>query len=345
MDLATAPPGSTSTVHAPLAPGSVSLRIYPLDLPPPDVVTEIRHEARLAEQAGFDGCMFSEHHGGFPNYLPNPLLAATWALDATERLWAAPCPMLLSLRPVAQVVEDVAWTYHRYPGRIGLGVAAGAIRTDFDLSGVPYEELFPRFRSALAALTEAFGGHAEGALARDPAVAALAPGAVPIVAAVQTARTAARAGRLGAGILYDSLQGVDVLADASAAHAASGGRGARILIRRVWIGTLPAAAAEAQMTRYRGAAVQRPGRSNPTGGWAADGGPIVAAPGAEAAEQLVDTMTRSGSHAVNIRVFLAGLTAAEVCDQIVRHGEETVPRLRNLLAQHGLGDHGGDRRR
>lgn len=321
------------TTAAPLAPGSVSLRIYPLDLPPAPLVTEIRHEARLAEDAGFDGCMFSEHHGGFPNYLPNPLLAATWALDATERLWAAPCPLLLPLRPVAQVVEDVAWTYHRFPGRIGLGVAAGAIRTDFDLSGVPYEELFPRYRTALATVTQAFGGRASGPLAHDPGVAALRPGAVPIVAAVQTARTAARAGGLGAGTLYDSLQDVTALAPLSAAHAAAGGSGARILIRRAWIGDLPGAAAEAQMARYRGAAAQRQGRQDPTSGWASDGGSIVAGSGAEVAEQIMDAMVRSGSDAVNIRVFLAGLTASEVCDQVARHGEETLPALRRLLPQ------------
>ena len=49
-------------------------------------------QAGLAEAAGFDGVMTSEHHGGFPNYLPNPLLAATWALEATERAWAGAVP-------------------------------------------------------------------------------------------------------------------------------------------------------------------------------------------------------------------------------------------------------------
>jgi alkanesulfonate monooxygenase SsuD/methylene tetrahydromethanopterin reductase-like flavin-dependent oxidoreductase (luciferase family) len=74
----------------PLARGSVSLRIYPLDLPPGAIVADVQEQARLAEEAGFDGCMVAEHHGGFPNYLPNPLLAATWILEATQRMWAAP---------------------------------------------------------------------------------------------------------------------------------------------------------------------------------------------------------------------------------------------------------------
>ena len=36
---------------------------------------------------------------------------------------------------------------------------------------------------------------------------------------------------------------------------------------------------------------------------------------------------------MNVRVFLAGLTPAQVHEQIRRHGEETVPRLRALLAR------------
>src|SRR5215467_4165292 len=109
----------------PLARGSVSLRVYPLDLDPPSVVTNLREQAILAEQAGFDGCMTSEHHGGTPNYLPNPLLAASWLLEATEGMWAAPCPLVLPLRPTSQVAEDVAWLYHRFPRRVGVGVCRG----------------------------------------------------------------------------------------------------------------------------------------------------------------------------------------------------------------------------
>ncbi len=94
--------------------------------------------------------MTSEHHGGFPNYLPNPLLAATWALDATDRMWAAPCPLLLPLRPVGQVVEDLAWTAQRFPGRVGAGFAAGALADDFVVSDVPFEEMRERFTRGTA---------------------------------------------------------------------------------------------------------------------------------------------------------------------------------------------------
>ena len=35
----------------------------------------MRAEAQLAEEVGYDGVMVSEHHAGFPGYLPNPLQA------------------------------------------------------------------------------------------------------------------------------------------------------------------------------------------------------------------------------------------------------------------------------
>ena len=76
---------------APFAPGSVSLRLYPhLDLAAPLIVHELRAQAALAAESGFDGVMTSEHHGGFAGYLPNPLQAAGFALDAMMTGWASP---------------------------------------------------------------------------------------------------------------------------------------------------------------------------------------------------------------------------------------------------------------
>jgi len=110
----------------PFAPGSVSLRLYPHnDLSATGIVDELRTQASLAVQHGFDGVMTSEHHGGFHGYLPNPLQAAGWCLEAMPGGWAAPCPLLLPLRPPALVAEEIAWLAARFPGRVGIGVASG----------------------------------------------------------------------------------------------------------------------------------------------------------------------------------------------------------------------------
>ena len=74
------------------------------------------------------------------------------------------CP----LRPVTQVVEDLVWTHHRFPGRVGVGVGAGSFPVDFDMAGVPLAELFPRYRQALAVLTEALAGRAVRIPGRRP---------------------------------------------------------------------------------------------------------------------------------------------------------------------------------
>jgi len=313
---------------AAFAPGSISLRVYPADLSPADVVADIRTQGRLAEAGGFDGCMTSEHHGGFPNYLPNPLLAATWLLDATELIWAGPCPMVLPLRPVTQVVEDLAWTHHRFPGRVGVGVCAGALPVDFEMAGVPFGEMFPRYRAALGELAAALGGKAEGPLAAEPGVAALAPGEIPLVAAVQADKTARRAAALGVGVLYDSLQTAERTRALSDAYVDAGGSGPRILIRRVWIGPPPTGNMAAQMDRYRGYAPPRAMAS-----WGEDDALIAGADGAEVAGKLHDVMVRAGCDVVNVRVFLAGLAPEVIHDQIRRHGDETVPALRRLLGR------------
>ena len=98
------------------APGSISFRAYPhAGLDAPSIVVELRVQAALAVTHGFDGVMTSEHHGGFAGYLPNPLQLAGFLLDAMPTGWAAPCPLLLPLRPTALVAEETAWLAARFP--------------------------------------------------------------------------------------------------------------------------------------------------------------------------------------------------------------------------------------
>ncbi len=69
--------------------------------------------------------MTSEHHGGFAGYLPNPLQMTSFILEAHPTGWAAACPLLLPLRPIAQLAEEVAWLAARHPGRVGYdGIAS-----------------------------------------------------------------------------------------------------------------------------------------------------------------------------------------------------------------------------
>src|SRR5207244_4634648 len=129
---------------------------------------ELRVQASLAVQHGFDGVMTSEHHGGFHGYLPNPLQAAGWCLEEMPHGWAAPCPLLLPLRPPAMVAEEIAWLAARFPGRVGLGVAAGALKDDFDVMGITMDGLAARFASGLRVVADILGGRDGGARTGDP---------------------------------------------------------------------------------------------------------------------------------------------------------------------------------
>ena len=204
MKEADSPPPATSL--APFEPGSVSLRIYPHnDLPAHAIVTELCAQASLALDAGFDGVMTSEHHGGFAGYLAQPLQMASFVLEAHSSGWAAAAPLLLPLRSTALVAEEVAWLQARHRGRVGLGVAAGALPLDFEAAGVSQAQSIDRFKSELPRLVAMLHGEDLGELEEDPALLACRKAPVPVLSAAVSVSAAIRAARCGAGILLEGM--------------------------------------------------------------------------------------------------------------------------------------------
>jgi alkanesulfonate monooxygenase SsuD/methylene tetrahydromethanopterin reductase-like flavin-dependent oxidoreductase (luciferase family) len=310
----------------PLASGSVSLRLYPHDgLAASDTVAELRVQASLAADAGFDGVMTSEHHGGFPGYLPNPLLAAGWCLEAMAQGWAAPCPLLLPLRETALVAEDAAWLAARFPGRVGIGVAAGALEADFALVHQSMNDLTARFSGQLAELVDMLSGRDAGPLRDDPAVRACAEHPIPLVSAAMGFTAARRAAGLGIGLLFDSLSTPERNRELVDAYREAGGAAACIAIRRVWIGDPPHDEVDRQVDRYRSysapAAQARWGANEL----------IASHDGGTVADRLQETVLRAGADAVNLRVHVPGVSLAAAREQIVRLGEEVVGPLRAAL--------------
>jgi alkanesulfonate monooxygenase SsuD/methylene tetrahydromethanopterin reductase-like flavin-dependent oxidoreductase (luciferase family) len=309
----------------PLAIGSISLRLYPHDVAAVEQVARIRAQAARGVEVGYDGVMISEHHADFPGYLPNPVQLAGFLLDAMPRGWAAPCPLLLPMKPYALIAEDLAWLDAAYPGRVGAGFAAGALPVDFELAEVPFEEIVARFKEALPKIVSALRGRDDGPLAADRAVARSATDAIPMVVAAQSGAAVRRAAGLGLGILFDSLQTAEVTARLSAAFVEAGGTGPRIAIRRVWIGDPPDEEMAAQMAHYRSYAPESAKKN-----W--DGDQLIAAPtGREAAERLADFLDVAGCDTVNVRVHVRGLSPEQVAIQLNLHGEEFLPALRARL--------------
>jgi len=306
--------------------------MYPHVLPPRECIAELCRQARLAEQAGFAGLMTSEHHGGFPGYIPNPLQLAGWLLEATKSIWAAPCPLLLPLYHWSHVAEALAWLAARFPGRVGGGFAIGGLAQDFEMADLEFVDARPRFKEALPRIADALRGEATGPLAEDPAIADCLTHPIPLVSAAQSPAAVRRAARVGMGVLYDSLQTVERMRVVSQAYAEAGGVGTRIAIRRVWIGPPPGAEVEAQMNFYRSYAPD-----DAQAHWG-DGEELVwGADGREVADKLLEIARQGECDAFNLRVHVKGIEPARVGEQIERLGAETLPILSQELGDAGSG--------
>jgi alkanesulfonate monooxygenase SsuD/methylene tetrahydromethanopterin reductase-like flavin-dependent oxidoreductase (luciferase family) len=310
----------------PLGRGSASLRLYPhADLAAPVIVDELRVQAALAVEHGFDGVMTSEHHGGFAGYLPNPLQVAGWCLETMTTGWAAPCPLLLTLRPPALVAEEAAWLAARFPGRVGIGVAAGALAEDFTLMGIGRRDLTARFATGLDALVGMLSGTDPGGLADDPAIKACATQPVPVVSAAASRTAVRRAAAVGVGVLLDSLATPERSRELTDAYRDAGGTGPCILVRRVWVGEPPREQMDRQVEVYRGYAV-KPAQQH----WHGD--QLVAATNAaDVAGNLADVAARAGVDALNLRVHVPGVSPEAARDQIRRLGDDVLDRLHNEL--------------
>jgi alkanesulfonate monooxygenase SsuD/methylene tetrahydromethanopterin reductase-like flavin-dependent oxidoreductase (luciferase family) len=311
----------------PLSIGSISMRIYPHDLPVQDQIAEAKLQARLAVEAGFEGVMVAEHHAGFPGYFPNPHQIAGFLLPGMPHGWVAAAPMLLPMLPYSMYAEFLAWLNAAYPGRVGAGFAAGAFPADFEIVDVPFDEIVQRFKDSLPKVVAALRGEDPTQLGNDRALTACKEQPVPVVVAAQSLPAVRRAARLGIGILYDSLQTNEHSAKLSDAYDEAGGTAAKILIRRVWIGDPPEAQAAAQMQAFMAVATERAAKN-----WGDADQLVHGRDGVEAAEKLVEVLRESHADTVNIRVHLKGLAPEQVRAQIERHGNELLPHLRKTWA-------------
>jgi alkanesulfonate monooxygenase SsuD/methylene tetrahydromethanopterin reductase-like flavin-dependent oxidoreductase (luciferase family) len=309
-------------VPAPFAPGSVSFRSYPNHgLGAVETVAELRAQAALAAEHGFDGVMTSEHHGGFAGYLPNPLQLAGFLLDAMPRGWAAPCPLLLPLRPPALVAEETAWLAARFLGRVGLGVAAGALAVDFEIMDVPMDGLTARFAAGLELVAAALRGEAAEPLGADAALARCADDPIPVLSAAASVTATQRAARVGVGLLFDSLVTPTRARELVDAYHDAGGTQSCVLVRRAWLGDPPRADVDRQLDVYRGYA---PGAA--PAHWGADE-MVVGNDPATVARGLLDALDRAGADALNLRVHVPGVTIEAAREQIARLGDEVLPLL------------------
>ena len=283
-------------------------------------MAELCAQAGLALAHGFDGIMTSEHHGGFGGYQAQPLQMATFVLDDHASGWAAAAPLLLPLRPTALVAEEVAWLQARHRGRVGLGVAAGALPLDFGVAGISQDDAVDRFKAALPRLVAMLRGEELGELEGDPALQACRDHPVPVLSAAVSVAAARRTARCGAGMLMEGMSAPASLARLTTAFDDAGGTGSKVLIRRVWLGRVRHALVTQQRAVYESYA----GRDRAFG----EDQTIASDDPDELAERLVGTVIASGSDALNLRIHLPGMGPAEVRDQITSIGTTVLEGVR-----------------
>jgi alkanesulfonate monooxygenase SsuD/methylene tetrahydromethanopterin reductase-like flavin-dependent oxidoreductase (luciferase family) len=229
--------------------------------------------------------------------------------------------MVLPLRPTAQVAEEVAWLNARHPGRVGLGVCAGALPLDFEAMEVPLSEAVPRFKTALPEVIDMLSGRNLRGLEGDQALQLGATTPIPVLSAAASTAAARRAARCGAGILMEGMSTVERLASFCAAYDKAGGTQTKMLIRRVWLGEPLTELVEKQRQVYQ---------SYSSGSFAADQTLTTTDP-ASMAEALHRTMVDVGADAVNLRIHLPGIKPDDARRQIAALAEDVVPLLRDLL--------------
>ena len=308
---------------APFGQGSVSIRLYPHnELPADAIVDELCAQAGLALGSGFDGVMTSEHHGGFAGYMAQPLQMASFVLETHPTGWAAAAPLLLPLRSTALVAEEVAWLQARHRGRVGLGVAAGALPLDFAAAGVSQADAVDRFKAELPRLVAMLRGEDLGDLEGDPALLACRGAPVPVLSAAVSVAAAVRAARCGAGILMEGMSTPARLARLTRAFDEAGGSGAKVLIRRVWLGRPQSGLIDSQRAVYESYA--------PDSTSFGDDQTIASDDPAEMAERLAATAGEVGADALNLRVQLPGMAPEQVREQIERIGATVVASLRKI---------------
>jgi alkanesulfonate monooxygenase SsuD/methylene tetrahydromethanopterin reductase-like flavin-dependent oxidoreductase (luciferase family) len=299
----------------PFASGSISLRLYPHnELPADQIVSVVRGQAALAAEVGFDGVMTSEHHGGFGGYLPNPVQMAGWLLDAMPQGWAAPCPLLLPLRPWALVAEELAWLDARYPGRVGLGVASGSLEADFEIMGTNKDNLVERFRIGLNAVTAALSGRDAGLLSGDVAIKRCIEHPIPVISAVMSGTAVRRAAAAGAGMLFAGVSANWHCREMADAYLAAGGTGPIVLVRRV---SVVGASGERggqerhakQVDLYRSYTTEASQSK-----WATN--QLTEGTPEQIAESLITDMKETGADSLNLRVHVPGVSPEEALGHI-----------------------------
>jgi alkanesulfonate monooxygenase SsuD/methylene tetrahydromethanopterin reductase-like flavin-dependent oxidoreductase (luciferase family) len=103
----------------------------------------------LAEKAGFEGIMFSEHHYTAYNLSPSPNLLIAAIAQRTKRIRLGVMINILPMHNPRRLAEEFAMLDYLTHGRHEIGVGRGVDQKEYLREGIPMEEVRPRFEQGL----------------------------------------------------------------------------------------------------------------------------------------------------------------------------------------------------
>lgn len=103
-----------------------------------------------AEEAGFEGLFFSEHHFTPYSVSPSPNLLVAATAQRTSRMRLGVMANIMAMHNPRRLAEEAAMLDYLTHGRLELGLGRGIDEREFSREGIPMEESRPRFEEGLA---------------------------------------------------------------------------------------------------------------------------------------------------------------------------------------------------
>jgi len=121
----------------------------------------LREWARRADEEGFAGLWALDHLVKPDTYVTSVLnapVALSHAAGVTEDIPLGTSILLLPLRGAANVADAALSIQYLADRELTLGLGAGYVPQEFEVTGVPHEERGPRFSEGIEVLQELFSG-------------------------------------------------------------------------------------------------------------------------------------------------------------------------------------------
>jgi alkanesulfonate monooxygenase SsuD/methylene tetrahydromethanopterin reductase-like flavin-dependent oxidoreductase (luciferase family) len=110
---------------------------------------------KTADEAGFSGYYFAEHHGSDLCMTPSQELFIAAASQVTSQIRLGPMVKLLPMHPPVQLIEDLCVLDHLTEGRLDYGVGRGAVPVEHYWFGDSWPQSRERFVDVLRIIQRA----------------------------------------------------------------------------------------------------------------------------------------------------------------------------------------------